>query len=137
MSDSGNARSLIGKDLLDSKNIKFYPAEAGDNLYAANDSTIRVCGSVMLTATFKNKTIFIDCLVTKDLSRDIIISGHEAELIGAITISPDSHPAKLKQLPSICSTKTHRTGRPQHSRIVSGPLGFGYGAGYGGGRGRK
>ena len=109
LSDSGNARSLIGKDLLDSKNIKFYPAEAGDNLYAANDSTIRVCGSVILTATFKNKTIFIDCLVTKDLSRDIIISGHEAELIGAITISPDSHPAKLKQLPSICSTKTHRT----------------------------
>ena len=108
LSDSGNARSLIGKDLLDSKNIKFYPAEAGDNLYAANDSTIRVCGSVMLTATFKNKTIFIDCLVTKDLSRDIIISGHEAELIGAITISPDSHPAKLKQLPSICSTKTPR-----------------------------
>ena len=109
LSDSGNARSLIGKDMLDSKNIKFYPAQADDSLYAANDSTIRICGSVMLTATFKNKTIFIDCLVTEDLSRDIIISGHESERIGAITISPDSPPAKLKQLPSVCSTKTQRT----------------------------
>ena len=95
ISDSGNARTLVAKDLLDEKGIKYYEADADEHLTAPNGADMHIDGCVMLLATFKDTHIYVDCLVSSDISQEVIVSCHDSERIGAISITPDDWPARL------------------------------------------
>ena len=99
LSDSGNARTLVAKDLLDEKGIKYYEADANEHLFDPKGGDIHINGCVMLIATFKNESIYVDALVSDDISQEIIVSCHDSERIGAISITPDEWPSTL----SVCN----------------------------------
>ena len=113
-SDSGNARSLVAKDILEEKGIEFYEAPANEHISAPNGTDMHINGCLFLLATFKDQQIYLDCLVTDDLSEEIIVSWHEAERIGAIKIAEDDWPARLSvsNAARICAI---RGGNPQLS----------------------
>ena len=49
--------------------------------------------------------VYFDCLVSSDISQDVIVSCHDSERIGAITITPVDWPARLSlgNLARICA----------------------------------
>ena len=87
--DSGNARTLVAQDILDGKAIEYYEADADEHLTAPNGTDMHISGCIMLAATFKETTIYVDALVSDDISHEVIVSCHDSSRIGAISIADD------------------------------------------------
>ena len=81
INDSGNARTLLAKDLLDKKGIKYYEADADEHLAAPNGVGLHIDGCVMLLPTFEDTHIYVDCLVSSDISQEVIVSCHDVALL--------------------------------------------------------
>lgn len=88
LSDSGCTKTIISADVLQKHQIPIEPNVNGEKLIAANGAPMLVCGTVTLEGTFdgSGKNKFIDCLVTQQLENSIIVSWHDAEELGAITL---------------------------------------------------
>ena len=105
ISDSGNARTLVAQDLLEEKSIEYYEADADEHLIAPNGTDMHISGCVMLAATFKKTSIYVDALVSDDISQEIIVSCYDGSRIGAISIADDDWPASvsLSNVARICA----------------------------------
>jgi len=95
ISDSGNARTLVAQDILDDNAIAYYEADANEHLTAPNGTDMHISGCIMLAATFKENTIYVDALVSDDISHEVIVSCHDSRRIGAISIADDDWPASV------------------------------------------
>ena len=64
------------------------PNYLGERLEAANGAPMHVSGTVTLSGTFDptGKSVYMDCLVTEQLSNEIIVSWYDAEAVGALTL---------------------------------------------------
>ncbi len=87
VSDTGNCRTLVSADIVSKWNIPLHSASVNDTLNTVTGKKIRVTGQIMLEATFNNKTCYFDALVTNGLEKEILVSWHDAEAIGAITFT--------------------------------------------------
>ena len=95
LSDSGSARSLISQDLLEMKDIKYYQTTQNEHLYDPAGRDIHISRTVMLHATFKDNSIYVDALVSPYISQEIIVSCHDSKRINAISIGEDDWPSPI------------------------------------------
>ena len=85
--DSGSSRTIFAKNVLDSEGIEFQPNLDGEELFNASKDSMVVNGTVYLTANFNGKSALISGLVSEDLQDNILLSWHDAENLGSITIT--------------------------------------------------
>ena len=75
---------------LDKRKIPYLPNTNGDRLLTADDSEMQVIGNLKLIGAFGKTRKEMDCLVTKDLGDEAIVSWFDAQDVGAIKISDNS-----------------------------------------------
>ena len=102
--DSGSSRTIFAKDLLDKHGICFQPNHSNEELFNASNNPMTVNGTVELTATFYGKSKRLYGLVSEDLKNNILLSWHDAENLGSISITrlcdlddPDERIRKIKK----------------------------------------
>ena len=88
LSDSGCTKTTVAADLMRKHGIPVDPNYLGERLEAANGAPMHVSGTVTLSGTFDptGKSVYMDCLVTEQLSNEIIVSWYDAEAVGALTL---------------------------------------------------
>ena len=85
--DSGSSRTIFAKNLLDKHDISFEPNYHNEELFNASNNPMTVNGTVELTATFYGKSKRLNGLVSEDLKDNILLSWHDAENLGSISIT--------------------------------------------------
>ena len=78
---------------LDKRKIPYLPNTNGDRLLTADDSEMQVIGNLKLIGAFGKTRKEMDCLVTKDLGDEAIVSWFDAQDVGAIIIEPNIEPS--------------------------------------------
>ena len=113
--DTGSSRTIFAKNVLDSHNIKFDPNINGEELYNASKTAMVVNGTVNLTTNYNGRNQLIEGLVSEDIEDTILLSWHDAEKLGSITINRkvdtstddlESRITKLKKKFSACLKDT-------------------------------
>ena len=77
---------MFSKNILNRHNIDYGPNLYGERLLAANGDEMQVVGQIDIVGTYCGISAIMDCLVTPDLSDQIIVSKADAEKVTAVTI---------------------------------------------------
>ena len=85
--DSGSSRTIFAKSILDREGISFQPNVDNEELFNASNEAMSVNGTVQLTTTFNGRSTLVDGLVSEDLKDTVLLSWHDAEALGSLSIT--------------------------------------------------
>ena len=83
--DSGTTKTIFAYNVIRKNRIRMFPTD--DVLSNASGEQMDVSGAVRLLATFRDKTIWINGVVSKDLKDEVLVSWRDCENLGSITIT--------------------------------------------------
>ena len=83
LADTGCTRSVCSAKLLQNTGLKYDPA-GKETIHAANGTEISCLGNAMLRLQFQGRKIWINCLVSSELTDDILLSFGDLKKFGII-----------------------------------------------------
>ena len=106
LSDTGCSRTIIAKDILVNHGIPFGENSLGERLQGVNKQDINVNGVVFIKGKYvdskgKVRSRYMNCLVTDELSNEIIVSWHDAASLGAVVM--DGSPGPISTCAAVYS----------------------------------
>ena len=93
--DTGASRSVMGLDLAEKHEVPIKPAPH-DALEAANGACMDVTGQVHFHVKFQHHTAVLDCLISKDIKDDFLVSWQDLQ---QLCVLPENFPAVLSDVP--------------------------------------